>query len=152
MSRENVELVEAVWAEFRQGRFPADSFSDDVAWHVAADEPEGGSDGGPVRGPAEVRQMLASFWETVEQAWVRAEEFVAAGDQVIVRWVGGGIGRASGIPVEWPETHVYTVRQGTVAEFASTVTSPRLSKPVSAIDTRGEPGAPPLGASRERSK
>jgi SnoaL-like protein len=116
MSQENVELVEAIWAEFVRGRFPEDRFTEDVTWHVAADEPEGGSDGGPIRGPADIRRMLASFWETVEGSWVQADEFVDAGDRVIVRWRGGGIGRVSRLPVEWLETHVYVVTAGRVDE------------------------------------
>ncbi len=116
MSRENVELVEAVWAEFVRGRFPVDSFSEDVTWHVAEDEPEGGSDSGPIRGPGDVREMLAGFWETVEDPWVKADEFLDAGDRVVVRWRGGGLGRVSRLQVEWKETHVYTVSGERVTE------------------------------------
>ena len=116
MSQENVEIVEAIWVEFVGGRFPEDRFTEEVTWTVATDEPEGGQEAGPIRGPAEVQEMLARFWETVDQPWVQAEEFVDAGDRVVVRWRGGGIGRASGIAVEWPETHVYTVHVGKVAE------------------------------------
>jgi ketosteroid isomerase-like protein len=99
-----------------RGRFPEDRFTDEVTWTLAADEPEGGAAAGPIRGTAEVRRMLASWWETVERPWLQADDFVDGGDFVVVRWRGGGIGRGSGIPVEWPETHVYTVRQAKVAE------------------------------------
>jgi ketosteroid isomerase-like protein len=116
MSQENVEIVEAIWAEFVRGRFPEDRFTDDVTWHVADDEPEGGADSGPIRGPADVRKMLASFWETVDESWVEADQFVDAGESVIVRWRGGGIGTASRLAVEWHETHVYAVTAGRVAE------------------------------------
>jgi uncharacterized protein len=115
MSQENLELVRAIWTEFVRGGFPEDMFTDDVTWEVAADEPEGGSEAGPIRGAADIRRMLASFWETVEQPRLQADEFVDAGDSVIVRWRGGGIGRASRLPVEWHETHVYAVSGGRVA-------------------------------------
>ena len=115
MSQENVEIVKAIWAEFVRGGFPEDRFTDDVTWQVAADEPEGGSEAGPIRGRADIQRMLASFWETVEQSWVQADEFVDAGDRVIVRWRGGGIGRASRLPVEWHETHVYALSGRRVA-------------------------------------
>ena len=117
MSQENVELVERVWAEFVRWAFPDDMFTTDATWHVAADEPEGGSSAGPIVGTTEIRRMLASFWETVEAPWVQADEFLDAGDSVVVRWRGGGTGRASGIAVEWEETHVYVVRAGKVAEI-----------------------------------
>lgn len=38
------------------------------------------------------------------------------GDEVIVIWHGSGTGRASGAPVEWNETHRYTLRDGKVTE------------------------------------
>src|SRR5436190_9302332 len=115
MSQENVDVVRGVWAEFVRGGFPDDMFTADATWHVAADEPEGGSTGGPVVGTSEIRTMLASFWETVKAPWVQADEFLDAGDSVIVRWRGGGTGRSSGLAVEWHETHVYLVRDGRVA-------------------------------------
>ena len=116
MSQENVEIVEAIWAEFVRGRFPADRFTEDVTWHVAADEPEGGADSGPICGHADIQRMLASFWETVDDSWVEADEFVDAGDRVVVRWRGGGVGRSSRLSVEWRESHVYAVNAGRVIE------------------------------------
>jgi ketosteroid isomerase-like protein len=116
MSQANVELVRGVWAEFVRFGFPDDMFTADATWHVAADEPEGGSSGRPMVGTTEIRRMLASFWETVGTPWVQADEFLDAGDSVIVRWRGGGTGRSSGVAVEWHETHVYVVRDNRVAE------------------------------------
>jgi ketosteroid isomerase-like protein len=105
MSQENVEIVRRMWDVFAAGSFPADVFADGVEWHLARDIP----DTGVCRGPAEIARMLTEGWATVTQPWIRVEEMVEAGDQVVVRWRGGGTGRASGIPMEWNETHVYTL-------------------------------------------
>jgi ketosteroid isomerase-like protein len=114
VSKESLEVVQAVWSTFLRGGFPEDAFSEDVEWQPAPDEPEGGPDGDPIRGPAQVREMIASWWETVDEPWVKADEFLDRGEQVVVCWRGGGVGRVSRIPVVWEETHVYTVREGKV--------------------------------------
>ena len=109
-------MVEAIWADFAALRFPEDAFSEDVEWYVAADEPDGGPEGTPARGLAEVRALLATFWETVADRRVAISEIRDAGDRVIVSWSGSGTGRVSGVPVEWSETHVYRLRDGKVTE------------------------------------
>ena len=109
-------VVEAIWADFAALRFPAEAFSDDVAWYVAADEPEGGPEGAPVRGRENVRALLATFWETLDDRRVEIDEIRDHGDQVIVIWHGSGKGRASGAPVEWHDTHRYTLSDGKVTE------------------------------------
>jgi ketosteroid isomerase-like protein len=58
--------------------------------------------------------MLVSWWGTVEEPWIEADEFLDCEDRVVVSWRGGGIGRISRIPIEWDETHLYTVRDGKV--------------------------------------
>ncbi len=106
MSQENVEIVEAIWAEFVRGRFPEDRFTDDVHGTSRTMSPRAGRTAAQFVARADVRKMLASFWETVDESWVEADQFVDAGESVIVRWRGGGIGTASRLPVEWRETHV----------------------------------------------
>ena len=96
-------MVRAMWDEFLRGGFPEHSFSDDVEWHPAPDEPESGPDSSPSRGPEQIREMLASWWEVVTEPWVKADEFLDCGDRVVVCWRGGGLGRVSRVPVEWEE-------------------------------------------------
>jgi ketosteroid isomerase-like protein len=115
MATADVEVVKQVWDVFRRGGFPDDALAEDIEWHRASDEPEA-TPGVPLRGPDEVAEMLASSWETVVDAWVEVDEFIAAGDRVVVCWRGGGNGRVSGVPVEWHETHTYLVRDGKIAE------------------------------------
>jgi ketosteroid isomerase-like protein len=135
MSSENVRVVEAMWDVFRRGGFPTGAFSEDVAWYVAPDVPESGPGSKPLRGPEEIRQMLASGWETVSDPWLKTDEVIDRGDRVVVRWRGGGIGRGSEIPVEWHETHVYSLKDGKVCEvreyrdFGDALESVELSEP-----------------------
>ena len=105
MSQENVEIIRRLWDSFAAGSVPASAFADDVEWHTARDLP----DPEVCRGLAQIARMLAEAWATVTEPWLQVEELLGAGDQVVVRWRGGGIGRASGIPFEWNETHVYTL-------------------------------------------
>ena len=114
MSEENVDAVRAIWRTFMRGGFPAEALSEDVEWHTAADLPDGGSESEPVRGPAQVAQMLADGWGTVEDPWLRADEFLDCGDRVVVTWRGGGTSRVGRVPVEWHEAHVYDLADGVV--------------------------------------
>jgi ketosteroid isomerase-like protein len=114
MSPPNIEIVREVWRGFAAGGFPAELFAADVLWHEAPDQPDGG--GEPRKGPQAIAEMLARGWETVTDPWIVADEFVDAGDRVVVVWRGGGTGRASGLTVEWHETHVYELHDGLVSE------------------------------------
>jgi ketosteroid isomerase-like protein len=112
MSQENVEIVRAIWRAFSRFEFPADAFSDDVVWHTAADMP----DREACRGQVAVQQMLASGWGTVIDPGCEAEEFIDAGERVVVRWRGWGEGRASGVPIDWRESHIYLLHNSKVVE------------------------------------
>jgi ketosteroid isomerase-like protein len=116
MSQENVEVVQSIWRSFMGGDFSHEDFTDDVEWRTAPDLPESAPDAAPIRGAAEIRQMLAGGWETVEEPWIEVDEFLDRGDQVVVVWRGGGVGRVGRVPVEWRETHVYTLRDGKVCQ------------------------------------
>jgi ketosteroid isomerase-like protein len=112
MSRENVETVRAVWRAFSSFQFPTEAFAEDVEWHTAADLP----DQETCKGHSAVQQMLATGWENVFDPGCEAEEFMDAGDRVLVRWRGWGKGRASGVPIDWQEAHTYKLREGKVVE------------------------------------
>ena len=114
MSQENVDTVQAIWRTFMRSGFPADAFSDDVEWFTAADLPDGGAGSEPLRGPAQVAQMLADGWQTVDDPWLRADEFLDCGDSVLVTWRGGGTSRVGRVPVEWREAHIYALVDGKV--------------------------------------
>jgi ketosteroid isomerase-like protein len=111
-SQENVEIVRAIWQAFAKGGFPAAAFADDVEWHTAADLP----DRETCKGTAAIQQMLADGWATVNDPGLEVEQFLDAGERVVVRWRGWGRARASGLPMEWGESHTYEVANGKVVE------------------------------------
>ena len=112
MSELNVEIVRGVWDAFERFDFPAEAFAPDVEWHTARDLP----DRETCSGPAAVQRMLAEGWGTVVDPGCEAEEVIDAGEYVVVRWRGWGKARASGIPVDWHEAHVYGLREGRIVE------------------------------------
>ena len=112
MSQENVGIVRALWRAFERFDVPPEAFAEDVEWHTAADLP----DSEISRGASAIQQMLALGWENVVEPKLVAEEFIDAGDRVVVRWRGWGRGRASGLPIDWREAHIYRLRDGKVVE------------------------------------
>lgn len=70
-------------------------------------------DMGVYRGREGVREFFREFREPFEAYWAHAEEFMDAGDRVIVRVRQGGRGQGSGVDIEMPSYwQVYTLRDG----------------------------------------
>jgi ketosteroid isomerase-like protein len=113
MSQENVAVVrrayEAVEREGGEGLF---AFLDPQAeWEVRSDLP----DSDTYRGHEGMRRLFATFDEVLDKSWYSPQEFIDAGDQVVVvlRW--GGRGKTSGVPFEErDEAWIFTVRNGKV--------------------------------------
>ena len=112
MSEENLEAVREIWSVFERSGFPAESFDPEVEWHTASDLPEHEV----CRGTDAIQRMLVAGWENVSEPGLQAEELADAGDWVAVRWRGWGTGRASGVPIDWREAHIYRLRDGKVVE------------------------------------
>jgi ketosteroid isomerase-like protein len=119
-----VELVRRWYAALRDLR--AADPGDDHAWldhafHDVLDEryelrlPSGYPEGEPVFrgqvGYAELLDMLRHAWAE----WLfEPERFFDAGDQVVVFVRVVAKGRASEVPIELPDVHVWTIRDGRV--------------------------------------
>jgi ketosteroid isomerase-like protein len=113
MSQENVELVRVLFAAFEQKgpRAIFDFLSSDVEWQVRPDLP----DSKTYRGHDGIRNLLATFDEVMDEQWYRPQDFVEAGDRVVVPLRWGGRGRGSGVPFEErEETWVFSVRDGKI--------------------------------------
>ena len=106
MSVENVEAVRTSIDAYRRGDFVAASayLAPNVVWEVGQEL--------PARGPAAVRAM----WERWESEWEEletvAEEFIDAGDHVVVVMRYRGRGRGSGVTVDDLQFEVHTFRDG----------------------------------------
>jgi uncharacterized protein len=115
MSRENVELVRRVYEAYERGDFPAvfAAYDPEIEWNVGRVASAGlgfdplyvGHDG------------VRSFWRQWVSAWETTsfeyEEFIDAGEQVVVLLSQRMRGRTSGIELEWNSyAQVWTVREG----------------------------------------
>jgi ketosteroid isomerase-like protein len=113
MSQENVEIVRLAYeALAREGGEAVLAFLDpEVEWEVRSDLP----DSDIYKGHEGMRRLFATFDEVLDESWYSPQEFIDAGDQVIVvlRW--GGRGKASGVAFEErDEAWAFTLRDAKV--------------------------------------
>jgi ketosteroid isomerase-like protein len=113
MSEENVEVVRRALEAFRDG---------DVEGALALGHPDIVSarvdpDGAVFHGHDGLLQLMADWMEGFEEWSYRAEEYVDAGDQVIVHIRQWGRGAGSGAQVEADNWIVYTVEDGLITRF-----------------------------------
>jgi ketosteroid isomerase-like protein len=108
MSRENVELVRAVYERWGAGDFRAslDLFDPNVLFVMQPEFP----DAGVYVGTQAVEEYTRGFLEPWERITLEAEEFVEAGDGVIAAVRQQGVGRESGIPTELRYFQVWSFR------------------------------------------
>jgi hypothetical protein len=110
MTLENVELARQGYEAFRTGRLEAvlEMMDPDIEWSEGVDVPEPQV----YRGHDGVRRQQEQFeaaWESFE---LEAEEFIDAGDKVVVLLKIRARGRGSEIEIEGRAAHVWTVRDG----------------------------------------
>lgn len=117
MSAENVELVRAVYelGDFlnptpeQLDRAFRDHLDIEFELRLPGDYPEGE----PVfRGREGIAEAGAMFRATFSRWQFDPHEFLEAGDRVVVFAHVHGEGEASGVPIEFETTHVWTVRGG----------------------------------------
>ena len=104
---ENIELVRAAWEAFVRGDLVAalaDAHPDAVAFRAPPlPDPQ------TYRGRAGVLQMYADWTAPFSEFEMQAEQFIGAGDRVVVEVWQRGRGRASGAVVEGRFWFVYTI-------------------------------------------
>jgi ketosteroid isomerase-like protein len=115
MSQENVELVRRRIDAFNRGDLPAlvDLTDPDAVWWDREDDPGTGT---PVRGRDACMDHLAEILQEVE-LHAEPQEFIDAGDSVVVGLRLVGRGRTSSVGFEEREFHVFTLRGGLVIEI-----------------------------------
>ena len=115
MSQKNVELVRRRFDAFNQGDVSAMIELTDPAavWWDRADDPDAGA---PHRGRDACMQHLAEILQDTELQ-AEPQEFIDAGDRVVVGVHLVGRGRTSGAGFEEHEFHVFTLRGGKVTEI-----------------------------------
>jgi ketosteroid isomerase-like protein len=110
MSQENVEIVRRTWEMWERGDLTGllELMSDDLVTRRV------GLDDATYHGKEGLLEQASEWSEEVAEWSVAAEEFIDAGDQVVVRNHQTARGEASGVPIEMDFWFVTTVSQGKV--------------------------------------
>jgi ketosteroid isomerase-like protein len=109
----NLDLVRSIYADWERGESVLDLMSEDVVWDFSRRqiEPEiyYGHDG--------VRTFARALFEAWSELRQTADEFVAAGDRVLVHLTIEGRGRSSGLEVVEQVAHLWTVRDAKIVRL-----------------------------------
>src|SRR5262245_17216779 len=114
MAQENIEIVRRSFDALNLRDFAVliDLTDPDAVWWDRRDDPMGGA---PYCGRDACMQHIAEILEDVDLR-AEPEEFIDAGDTVVVGVRLVGRGRASGVAFDDREFHVITLRDGKLAE------------------------------------
>lgn len=85
----------------------------DIEWRVPDSLPHGGE----LHGQWEVLEFWDAMSELFEDAYPDPEEFLPAGDKLVVLGTWRAVARATGVRVEVPFAHVVQFRDGKLASF-----------------------------------
>jgi ketosteroid isomerase-like protein len=112
MSEENVELVRRGWAAYERGDLSGviALLSHEMVTYVVPPVPVAGT----YHGPEGFLQLTIDWAEGFDDLVVTGQEFIEAGDQVVVRSLHKSRGASSGVPVETDLWYVFTVRDESV--------------------------------------
>ena len=109
MSQQNVEAVRAIYEYWGRGDFraTADKVAPDFEWKQVHGVVEPGSHVG-----ADASRALRSIFEVYADFRIEAEEYVDAGDTIVVVARAHGTARGSGMHMEQRSAQAWTVRDG----------------------------------------
>ena len=112
MSQENVEIVRRVWETWERGDLTGwlELMSDDLVTRRV------GLDNATFHGKEGFLEQASEWSEGFAEWSVAAEEFIDAGDQVVVRNRQAARGEASGVPIEMDFWFVHTVSQDKIVQ------------------------------------
>jgi ketosteroid isomerase-like protein len=120
MSKENVEIVRQAF-EAASRREPADpgTWASELEMDFSGSPFADFVTRGRARGLAEVRHTFRDFYEAFDDVEADVTELIDAGEHVIAVFTYRGIGRTSGVPVEFTNmAGLWTLRNGKVARVA----------------------------------
>lgn len=110
MSRENVEVVQRTYVAYGSPRLSGVAEADwrpDIEWHASEAF-------GVLRGRPAVLAYFADWFDSFEDLFLRLEEAIDAGDQVVAVHRLRGRGRASGASLDAHLAVVFTVDGGKI--------------------------------------
>ncbi len=114
MSQENVEIVRALFARWREGDYSTTDWADpDIAFVINA----------PGSGTSQGVDAMGESWRSFLRAWDEfqgvPQEVIEAGNQVLVLNEFSGRGSASGVPIEGMRgAALFTFEAGRVVRLA----------------------------------
>jgi ketosteroid isomerase-like protein len=108
MARREIELLRDLYARWAHGDFRGgrELLDPDVEFNLGTPDYQTT----PARGPDHVEQQMREFLANWADYRVEAEEFLDAGDSVLVRARQRGLGKHSGVEVDMPLVGVWTFR------------------------------------------
>ena len=114
MSQENVEIVRRIYNGWSRGDFSVgtDLLAPDFEWHQHAEAVEPGSHRGAAIGAA-----IKKIFDVYEDFRVEPEEYLDAGDKVMVMARNRATGKGSGVELDQRFAYVWTVRLGKLVDL-----------------------------------
>jgi ketosteroid isomerase-like protein len=106
MSHENVELIRAIYEDWLRGELALDRFDPEITMVESETIPGATS----ARGIDAVRRYLESFGNYWAEIRFEPQEYIDAGDKVVVVARLTGRGKSSGVEVQRTWAYVWTVR------------------------------------------
>jgi ketosteroid isomerase-like protein len=114
VSEENVKIVKRIYAAWEDGS-PVSSglLAEDIEWVNPGEAVEPGTR----HGVSAFGEAADSVTTTFEGARVHFEEFIDAGENVVVIGTLRGIGQGSGLEIGTRQGYVWTIRDGMAVRF-----------------------------------
>jgi uncharacterized protein len=110
MSQENVEVVRRIYAAWQQhGLWSASGDLDPAIEWV---NPDNAIETGTRRGVDAFEAAWSKVSDSFEEVQFDLDEFLDAGDDVVLVTTMRARGRGSGVDVEDPQAHVWTIQRG----------------------------------------
>lgn len=116
MDNNNLTLLREGYGNFAKGNIPAvlALFDPDIRWTSAEGFPYGGTYTGPNEISEQVFMKLGTEWDGFS---VKADEFLDAGERVVVLGKYSGTYKATGKSFEADFAHVWTLHDGKAVRF-----------------------------------
>jgi ketosteroid isomerase-like protein len=127
MSAQSIELVRGVYEAFGRGDVPGvlGSFDAEIEWHEADGLPYGGVHRGP---DAVAGNVFGPITQDIPDFRVAPKEFFDSGDEVVTLGRYLGTGQETGVELDVPFAHAWTVRDGKVVRFRQYVDTVKFNE------------------------
>jgi ketosteroid isomerase-like protein len=116
MSGENFALLQRAYEAFNSGELESflGMLDEGFVYRTREELPGGGQ----FQGPAAFRERLEALGEVYGEVRFEPQEFIEAGEHIVVVLRQKARGRASGVTLEEPLTHAWLIRGGKAIELS----------------------------------